>query len=359
MDYRTPSPRYEAYQRNIERWSERRSSHRPKKWVGKIILILLALLGLFGIYEYTSVVSIGDTYVEAGTYTIEKWATLSTLPKSLDIEVDEFKYKLWTRFFAPSINLQAGTYKLDDMMPLSQVLSETLKSPLYSDLTITILPGWNMYDIDSYLSDKGILEAWELLLAARDHFTDLQKKYIFLADKTNLEWFLYPDTYRIAQSSDAYMIIDKLLSEWQKKIWESYTKRWSSAYNELILASIVEREERNKSEQPTVAGILAKRVQEGIAMWADATVCVGYAKTQKQCTPSFIASVITENNPYNTRSKLWYPPTPISNLSLDTWNNTINREGSPYYYYLHGSDGVIHYGRTLSEHNANKSAYLK
>jgi UPF0755 protein len=94
-------------------------------------------------------------------------------------------------------------------------------------------------------------------------------------------------------------------------------------------------------------------------MGADATVCYGYAKTQKQCTPAFIGTIIQDKNPYNTRSKQGYPPTPISNISSSTWTAALHPEVSPYYYYLHGSDGVIHYARTNDEHNANKRQYLK
>ena len=47
---------------------------------------------------------------------------------------------------------------------------------------------------------------------------------------------------------------------------ESYKKLGEGAYRKLILASIVEREERDDTNQPVVAGILEKRVSEGIAM---------------------------------------------------------------------------------------------
>jgi cell division protein YceG involved in septum cleavage len=59
-----------------------------------------------------------------------------------------------------------------------------------------------------------------------------------------MEGFLYPDTYRILPTADAYMILDTLLGEWDKKISESYEKLGNVAYENLILASIVEREER-------------------------------------------------------------------------------------------------------------------
>ena len=151
-----------------------------------------------------------------------------------------------------------------------------------------------------------------------------------------------------------------MLREFDRKIGIQYkTLDSKKAYETLILASIVEREERSDINQPIVAGILAKRVAEWIAMWADATVCYGYAKTQKQCTPRFIGTIITDKNPYNTRNKQGYTPTPIANITLSTWDAALHPESSPYYYYLHGSDGQIHYGRTNDEHNTNRQKYLQ
>ena len=152
-----------------------------------------------------------------------------------------------------------------------------------------------------------------------------------------------------------------MLREFDKKIATSYRSlEPKKAYETLILASIVEREERYAQNQPIVAGILAKRVAEGIPMGADATVCYGEGRTQKQCTPEFIATVINSNtNPYNTRRKKGYTPTPISNMPLSTWKAALDPEPSPYYYYLHGNDGQIRYGRTNEEHNINKQKYLQ
>ena len=150
-----------------------------------------------------------------------------------------------------------------------------------------------------------------------------------------------------------------LLEEWQKNIGADYDSLWSDAYDTLILASIVEREERNEKNQPIVAGILKKRHDEWTPIGADATVCYGYAKTHKDCTPAFIANVINQKNPYNTRNMRGYPPTPISTITKDTWKAAMNPESSSYYYYLHDNDGIIHYARTLEEHVANKQKYLQ
>ena len=223
-----------------------------------------------------------------------------------------------------------------------------------------ILPGWNIYDIDSYLFSEWVWWAWELIDTARINFKTYQEDFPFLKWATSLEWFLYPDTYRIREDGWVDAAIRVMLREFGKKIGPDYNKMdTKKAYETLILASIVEREERNDTNQPIVAGILSKRVKEWIALWADATVCYGYAKTQKQCTPSFIGSVIRDKNPYNTRSMRWYTPTPISNVPLSSWKAANNPESSPYYYYLHDNDGYIHYGKTNEEHIANKQKYLR
>lgn len=170
-----------------------------------------------------------------------------------------------------------------------------------------------------------------------------------------------PDTYRIFKNTTVDDITRKLLLGFQNKIADEYqSMNAKTAYQTLILASIVEREERSAKNRPIVAGILAKRQQEGIAIGADATVCYDYQKTHKSCTPAFIASVIADyNKPYNTRKSLGYTPTPISSVSVSSWNAAKNPESSPYYYYLHDNDGVIHYAKTLTEHNSNIQKYLR
>ena len=131
-----------------------------------------------------------------------------------------------------------------------------------------------MYDIDAYLVDKNISTTGEFLRVASDRFTEYQAKYDFLTGVDSLEGFLYPDTYRVTKNATAHEVILKLLGGFENRIGDSYRTLGKSAYQKLILASIVEREEGNDANQPVVAGILEKRVREGMPMGADATVCI-------------------------------------------------------------------------------------
>ncbi|HEY9585904.1 MAG TPA: endolytic transglycosylase MltG, partial [Candidatus Paceibacterota bacterium] len=63
--------------------------------------------------------------------------------------------------------------------------------------------------------------------------------------------------------------------------------------------------------------------------------------------------------PYNTYRNYGLPPTPISNPGLDVIDAALHPETSPYYFYLSGKDGVIHYAKTFEEHKINKEKYLR
>lgn len=107
--------------------------------------------------------------------------TLSDIPDIFHLDISDTRYKLWSRFLAPKApKLQAGTYEVSTPGTLSELYSTILAKPVQTDLTITVLPGWNIYDIDDALATKKIITPGSLLIAARDHFTSFQKKYPFL-----------------------------------------------------------------------------------------------------------------------------------------------------------------------------------
>ena len=171
---------------------------------------------------------------------------------------------------------------------------------------------------------------------------------------------IYPDTYRIRSGAKIAEILSTVFSTFDDRIYSKIpSKNKKDWYDTLILASIVEREERDPDNKPIVAGVLAKRLREGIALGADATLCYALHVANSACTPSMIVENLSLASPYNTRKNAGLPPTPISNPSRETWLATLSSEDSPYYYYLHDADGTIHFAKTLEEHNANKTRYLR
>lgn len=186
-----------------------------------------------------------------------------SLNSGLKWGISPWRYSLWVKYLAPKdIVLKAGEYTAERGTTVETFFTDTISKPIHTDITITILPGWNMYDIDTYLVEKNIAKTGEFLRVASDRFTEYQAKYDWLTGVDSLEGFLYPDTYRVVKNSSAHEVILKLLQGFENRIGESYRIQGKDAYKKLILASIVEREERDDTNQPIVAGILEKRVRE-------------------------------------------------------------------------------------------------
>jgi UPF0755 protein len=179
-----------------------------------------------------------------------------------------------------------------------------------------------------------------------------------------LEGFLYPDTYNVDGDNTIDQLVYLQLEAFKNKVYLPHQAeiagQGNNRYSTLILASVVEKEERNIANKGIVAGIFIKRLQNNMRLDADITLCYGLHQAYEICTPSVIAQHISDTtNPYNTRQQKGLPPQPIANPSVQSIVAALNPQASNYLFYLHGKDGVIHYGRTVDEHNANKVNYLQ
>jgi hypothetical protein len=65
------------------------------------------------------------------------------------------------------------------------------------------------------------------------------------------------------------------------------------------------------------------------------------------------------DSPYNTYRYAGLPIGPISNPGLDAIRAAVNAIDSEYLYFLTDNEGVMHYSKTLSEHEAKTKRYLK
>ncbi len=269
--------------------------------------------------------------------------------------------KVYLKLNPPNKDLFAWNYKLKSWLNLGWVIN-SLSNPITNDLSLTILEWWNIYDIDVKLSKNNLIKTWELISLNKQQLDDYKKDYIFLKNALTLEWFLYPDTYSVNPNSfNLGDFVKTMLSNFDTKVIKELdiNPTDTDLQNNLILASIVEKEEKSIKEKARVAWILKKRMKENWFIWADATVCYPYEVTFDECTPKFIVNHIDDKNEYNTRTKLGLPKTPICNPSNDSIEAVYNTKDTPYYYYLHDSNWQIHYARTNEEHVANKMLYIK
>lgn len=293
---------------------------------------------------------------------------------------DSLMFKIYLRLHyhkAPTIH--PWVYRSEKDLSYSQFLHFISQKPQIVSVNVTLLEGRSSYDYDNYLAKKSLISTWSYrsLVVDKEYIQELRKTYDFLPlDITSLEWYLYPDTYRIdvnKPNTERQLISMQLENFYNKVRWPDpdlfieFSKKLKSngfdislsPYGIIKLASIIENEEKVKDNKRTIAWLFLNRLNLWMQLWADVTLCYGKWVTYSICTPKFIVEHLYDKwNVYNTRTNPWLTPTPISNPSVETIAAVLSYDKTPYLYYLHDSKWWIHYGSTLDEHNVNKSRYL-
>lgn len=248
--------------------------------------------------------------------------------------------------------LQAGNYSIPRNLNIKELM-ETLQKAKEQDFWVTIPEGLRKDEVAVIIAKE--LEKSEKASFSIDDFLKATTNPDFIAtlnlpaEVKDLEGFLYPDKYAFASDSTTESVLKILVETFHKKVIKDYT------YKDIIMASIVEREGFNSEDRPIIAGILQKRIREGWLLQADATLLYPLKDWKYEIT----YQDLEKDNPYNSYKRIGLPPTPICNPSVQAIEATLSPKESPYYFYIHGKDGVARYAKTLAEHHANIKNYLR
>ncbi len=282
--------------------------------------------------EESIVIPSGYSVIKTAYFLEERGFVQSALAFRFLAQMQEVSIK------AGSYNFKPGVYELE------QVLNRIVSAD-YGDIyeSITIPEGYTVAEIG------------ELLAGTISDFN--QKDFDELTlDK---EGYLFPDTYFVSEQTTLVEMIETLSDTFSQKIsgiQEVIDQSGRSLEDIVIMASIIEREAGNDPvEQAMVSGILWKRIDEGMLLQVDAPFVYAIGKGSAELR----LSDLRLDGPYNTYTRTGLTPTPIGNPGLSALRAAANPTDSEYYFYLHDSEGGIHYGVTHSDHVNNKNRYLR
>ena len=263
--------------------------------------------------------------------------------------------RLYLRLNHLDARIKPGGYTLSAGLTTPQVIATLTVGP--KDTWTTLPEGWRKEQIAARLSAGFTL-------------FDPQR---FVELTATLEGRLFPDTYLLPQGLTADQAVAQFLANFKKKTGlepdQSYELTLDSTTTRLTglevvtLASLVEREAKNSSDRPVIAGILIKRLAADWPLQVDATV--QYARDS--ATFKFQISNFKFWDPvsdtkypsaYNTYLHPGLPPGPVANPGLSAITAVLHPQATPYWYYLHSPDGQAHYAASLPEHNRNIDKYL-
>ena len=342
-------------------------SHQKKKKAWKWFLFIFIAIIIIAIRWWVKF-SPSDLSFDGQKVSIVKWDTISKFYNTLLDDNQTFWMKFYVRRHPDELpNIQEWTYIFSWIYTREEFLSHIAKWPEKEYISYTVLEWRSIYDIDADMTAKWYINEWEYISYVTNptKISELSQRYDFFdSNLSSLEWFLYPDTYFLSNRWDLVKeLVSMQLNTFKSRVREAHSwdfsniqnKYWLSVYQTITLASIVEKEEKNNANKPTVAWIFYNRLNRWMLIWADITLCYGFAKPYSECTPNIIAKNINDSkNKYNTRAIAWLTPTPIWNPTLSTIEAVLFPAKTSYLYYLHSSDWTIHYAETNAQHEQNK-----
>lgn len=219
----------------------------------------------------------------------------------------------------------------------NQVVQEQKKA----DISVTIVEGRRREEIAAQLDAAGVTSYAN-----------------FMAASETVEGHLFPDTYRFFPNTPASDVVKALTND-----YNSRTADLNPTAEQLVLASIVEREALTDTDRPIIAGVYQNRIDAGMTLGADPSVqyakdTLDYAAQNnpkdfdfwKEITQADYQGVIS---PFNTYLQTGLPPAPICNPGLKSIEAAIHPAQHDYLYFSY-KDKKLLPTKTLAEHNANQ-----
>ena len=181
----------------------------------------------------------------------------------------------------------------------------------------------------------------------------------------DLEGFLFPATYELDRGTQVSQLVHEQLIAFQENFRSEYFRRAKalhvSAYQLLIVASMIEREAQVPGDRAKIAAVIYNRLADGMPLGIDAAIY--YAVEEQQhiatYTHELTESQLHIDSPYNTRTHTGLPPTPISNPGVASIKAAAHPDHVAYLYYVAGADGCGEqvFSDTQVEFEANAAAY--
>ena len=260
-------------------------------------------------------------------------------------------------------SLQANSYMFSKSMTLPEMMEaiNTGDFDYVSKDRIIIREGLTIPEVADAIAAEMPFTADELIAKWADttYLQELIDKYWFLTDAIlsdgimyPLEGYLYPETYFITEEDPTIegvteVMLDMTDSELSSRKSE-IEKSGFTVHEALTLASIVEREGSNVSEEmPKIAGVFINRLDQGMNLGSDVTVCYANQKTSLELTQS----ELDIDSKYNTRKYAGLPIGPICAVNGSAVDSVLNYEKSDYLFFFATQDGTIIYSRTNEEHD--------
>jgi len=253
--------------------------------------------------------------------------------------------------------LQSGTYTVSAALTPRELAKLFEKAP-GEQIVLRIIDGWRLTEVAAAVN-KAFPSISKEAFTAAAVVGDRKNTVLVGMDATApLEGYLFPDTYFMRPDTTAAQIVDVLLDNFERKagatLRAAAVDRSVAIYDIVKLASIVEREARDRNESATIAGVYTNRLRIGMKLDADPTIQYALGEWRELSLDDLKLA-----SPYNTYLNAGLPPTPIANPGVAALEGAAKPAAVPYFYFVAKNDGTggHAFAVTFQEQEANRVKY--
>jgi UPF0755 protein len=249
----------------------------------------------------------------------------------------QWPLELYMKFTGAGSRLKAGDYKFPSPITPLAVLQK-LEQGEQRMIRLTIIEGWTRWDIANAMARVPELELKDSG-AALSLMNDVTQIKDLDPAATNLEGYLYPDTYDFPPNTTAKVVVEMMVRRFFL-IWTTQgiaTSRSESTTPRQIvtIASLIETEAKLSSERPIIASVIYNRLQKNIPLGVDSSIIYASKLAGKWKNDGKVyKSDVDRDSPYNTRIHQGLPPGPIASPSESSLKAAVAPAQTDYLYYV-------------------------
>lgn len=253
----------------------------------------------------------------------------------------EWPLKFYLKLTGTGSTLKAGEYDFPSPISPLMVLAKMQQGERRLN-RLTIIEGWTRWDIA-----RAMVQVPQFKLSTEAQALELMDNVSLISEldsrATNLEGYLYPDTYEFAIETSGGELVEMMVKRfkgvWQPD-WTEKAQHLNMTPRQIVtVASIIETEAKLASERPLVASVIYNRLQKNIPLAVDSAVIYASKLEGKwRYDGKVYKSDIERRSPYNTRLYAGLPPGPVASPGESSLAAAVNPATSDYLYYVRNPD---------------------
>ncbi len=260
----------------------------------------------------------------------------------------------WFRLSGDARSIKAGYYEVETGTT-PQGLLRKLVAGDQALRSVTFLEGWSFRQVREALRKAQSLKPDSAAWTNETLMAQLGRPGL------HPEGRFFPDTYSYAKGSSDVAVLKQAMRAMDQQLEAAWSVRHpvialKSPDDALVLASIIEKETGQLSEQGQISAVFHNRLQIGMRLQTDPTVIYGLGEA---FDGNLRRADLLADTPYNTYTRAGFPPSPISMPGKAALLAAVQPASSKALYFVARGDGSSEFSESLDAHNRAVNKYQR